>query len=91
MKAFRIKLSKVNSLDYKFKFLLLSECSMLKINYNIENQESQISIQTIHTNHYILSKKMNYLDFVLFEIKFLRFKDSDELFFNLGDFYLLEM
>jgi hypothetical protein len=91
MKAFRIKVSQENNLNSRFRFLLLSECSILEINYNIENQESNITIQTIHTNHYTFSKKMNYLDFMVFEIKFLRFKDSDELFFNLGDFYLSEI
>jgi len=88
MKAFRIKYCEENNLNNTFKFILLSECSNIKINYSVESQESLITIQTIQTNNYRFIKTMNHHEFILFEAKFLRFQNSDEIFFNLGDFYL---
>ncbi len=87
MKTFRIKLKCEKTFNNSFAFIFLKNCKHINLSYSVIEQATKFELSTLDEKMYTLSKVMKPLDFQLFDLRFKKFQSTDDIFFDLGDFY----
>ena len=88
MKALRIRIPDANPTKNVFRFILLYKCAQIDLNYQASGQLAIVQLLTTIGETYTLHRYMPWYEFELFQSRYLKFINSDELFFNLSDFNL---
>jgi hypothetical protein len=89
MKAFRIRIPDTNPGKNVFRFILLYKCTHIDLNYQVLDQLAIVQLLTTIGETYTLNRFMPSYEFESFQSRYLKFINSDELFFNLSDFNLI--
>jgi hypothetical protein len=88
MKSLRVKIPDVQTSKSAFHFISIAKCSEIKLGYESDSSLTSILIHTFEGEKYTLLKTMLSFEYELFKYRYLKFIDSDELFFNLSDFQI---
>jgi hypothetical protein len=88
MKALRVKIPNSNPSKSVFRFILLYTCAQVDLNYQATNQLAFVTLITNDGETYTFNKHMPSYEFELFQFRYTKFLNSDELFFNLSEFQL---
>ncbi len=88
MKALRIRIPDANPSKNIFRFILLYKCAQIDLNYQAFDQLAIVHLLTTSGETYTLNRYMPSYEFESFQSRYLKFINSDELFFNLSDFNL---
>ena len=88
MKALRVKIPDSNPNKSVFRFILLYKCAQIDLNYQEVDQLARVQLVTYDGDTYTLNRHMPSYEFELLQFRYLKFINSDELFFNFSDFQL---
>jgi hypothetical protein len=88
MKALRIRIPDANPSKNIFRFILLYKCAEIELNYQASDQLAIVQLLTTVGETCTLTRYMPSYEFESFQSRYLKFINSDELFFNLSDFNL---
>lgn len=86
MKALRIRIPDTSVSKNVFRFIIVGKCAHIDLNYQTIGQLAFVQVLTNDGENFTLNKFMPLYDFDLFQSRYLKFINSDELFFNLSEF-----
>ena len=88
MKALRVKIPDANPSKSVFRFILLYKCAHVNLKYEEVDQLALVQLVTEEGEDLVFNRHMPSYEFELFHFRYIKFINSDEMFFNLSDFHI---